>query len=68
MLIYGCSLDVVTINPDGTVKKEVLGYNLEQGERPQIVIPRKALFAVVNSHTDRNTFSLITAFTSPGYD
>ncbi|KAL4498503.1 hypothetical protein ABPG72_019621 [Tetrahymena utriculariae] len=68
VLNYGCSLEICIINEDGSITREVLGYNLEKGEKPQLTVARNTLFAVVNSHTDPNAFSLITAFNIPAYN
>ncbi|EAR97410.1 cupin domain protein, PF06172 family protein (macronuclear) [Tetrahymena thermophila SB210] len=68
VLNYGCSLEIIIINEDGSLTKEVLGYDLEKGEKPQLTVAKNTLFTVVNSHQNPNAFSLVTAFNIPAYD
>ncbi len=52
------------IEPDGEHRVEVLGAAIEQGERPQIVIPAGTLQAAV---TQGSGFALCGCTVSPGF-
>ncbi len=62
----GSPLEVYIIHPDGSLQKEILGINFEQGHTPQLLLPKGTWFAArcvnANSHT------LISCSVTPGFD
>ena len=43
-----------------------LGLNIEQGEQPQVLVPKNTIFG--SSVDEKNTFSLVGCMVSPGFD
>ena len=62
----GSSITIYSIDPAGTLHEWKLGINLEEGDRPQIIIPAGHIFGA--SVRDENSFSLIGCMVSPGFD
>ncbi|WP_332649107.1 cupin domain-containing protein [Lysinibacillus sp. 54212] len=62
----GSPLTVHIIYEDGTYEAKKLGLNIENGEAPQIVVPKNAIFG--SSVDEAHTFSLVGCMVSPGFD
>lgn len=62
----GSPLTVHIIYEDGTYEAKKLGLNIENGEAPQIVVPKNAIFG--SSVDEEHTFSLVGCMVSPGFD
>ena len=62
----GSALTVHMILEDGTYVARKLGLNIEQGEQPQVLVPKNTIFG--SSVDDENTFSLVGCMVSPGFD
>lgn len=61
---YGDPLVVHVIEPDGTYTKLSIGLDLENGQRPQAVVPAGAWFASESG----GSYSLVGCTVSPGFD
>lgn len=62
----GSSLTVHVIDENGDYKEFKLGTNLDQGEVPQVLVPKNSIFG--SSVTDQDTFSLVGCMVSPGFE
>ncbi|WP_077620475.1 cupin domain-containing protein [Bacillus sinesaloumensis] len=62
----GSSLTVHIIDEKGDYKEVNLGLQLDQGEVPQILVPKHSIFG--SSVKDKNTFSLVGCMVSPGFE
>lgn len=62
----GSALTVHMILEDGTYVAKKLGLNIEQGEQPQVLVPKNTIFG--SSVDEENTFSLVGCMVSPGFD
>lgn len=62
----GSPLTVHIIHEDGTYEAKKLGLTIENGEVPQIRVPKNAIFG--SSVDDEDTFSLVGCMVSPGFD
>lgn len=62
----GSSLTIHIIDENGLYYEKKLGLNLENGEEPQIIVPKNAIFG--SSVLSNNTFSLVGCMVSPGFD
>jgi uncharacterized protein len=62
----GSPLTVHVIEQNGDYKEWKLGLNLEQGEVPQVLVPKGTIFG--SSVMEDNTFSLVGCMVSPGFD
>ncbi|WP_141430570.1 cupin domain-containing protein [Bacillus sp. 03113] len=62
----GSPLTIHLIHPDGQYEEINLGIHLDQGEAPQILVPKGCIFGstVVKEHT----FSLVGCMVSPGFE
>jgi len=60
----GDSLTVVVLYPEGTLKKLIIGPNLECGEVLQAVVPKGAVFGSKSN----GEYSLVGCMVSPGFD
>lgn len=61
---YGSPLELVMISPQGELTRSVFGMDLENGERPQIVIPANFW----QSARSLGAFTLYGCTVSPGFD
>lgn len=62
----GESLTVHVITEDGEYHQLKLGLNIENGERPQVVVPKNSIFG---SSVDRpDSYALVGCMVSPGFD
>lgn len=62
----GTSLTVHIIQPDGIYRQEKLGLDMANGEKPQVLVEKGAIFgASVDGNGD---FSLVGCMVSPGFD
>lgn len=56
----------VHIFEDNRYRQEQLGLRMDEGESPQVFLPRKSIFAAeVN---DRDSFALMSCMVNPGFD
>ncbi|MEO4055308.1 cupin domain-containing protein [Solibacillus sp. CAU 1738] len=62
----GSPLTVHMIYPDGTYEAKKLGLNIDNGEMPQILVPKHTIFG--SSVDEANTFSLVGCMVAPGFD
>lgn len=62
----GSPLTIHVIDENGEYKAHKLGINLEQGEVPQILVPKNSIFG--SSVMDEDTFSLVGCMVSPGFE
>lgn len=62
----GSALTVHMIFPDGTYDAKKLGLRVDQGETPQVLVPKNTIFG--SSVDEENTFSLVGCMVAPGFD
>lgn len=62
----GSSLTVHVIHENGNYEEVKLGMNLDEGEVPQYLVPKNAIFG--SSVMDEDTFSLVGCMVSPGFE
>ncbi|NQX68250.1 cupin domain-containing protein [Paenibacillus alba] len=62
----GSPLTIHVIHENGSYEEVKLGLNLENGETPQYLVPKNAIFG--SSVMRNNTFSLVGCMVSPGFD
>jgi predicted cupin superfamily sugar epimerase len=62
----GSSLTVHVIDERGEYSELKLGLNIEQGEEPQVLVPKNSIFG--SSVMEEGTFSLVGCMVSPGFD
>ncbi|MEH7388635.1 cupin domain-containing protein [Bacillus sp. JJ1521] len=62
----GSSLTVHIIDESGEYKEMNLGLNLDEGEVPQVLVPKNAIFG--SSVKEENTFSLVGCMVAPGFE
>ena len=62
---FESSLEVYIIHPDGNLQKELMGSNIEAGERPQLLLPAGTWFAAKCAEQD--SFTLISCSVAPGF-
>ena len=62
----GSPLSVHMIDENGEYTEHKLGLNLENGEVPQVLVPKNTIFG--SSVKDRETFSLVGCMVSPGFE
>ncbi|WP_449538704.1 cupin domain-containing protein [Ferdinandcohnia sp. Marseille-Q9671] len=62
----GSSLTVHIIDENGEYTEAKLGLNLDQGEVPQVLVPKHSIFG--SSVKEEDTFSLVGCMVSPGFD
>ena len=60
----GCGLKVIVIE-DGVVREELLGHDVQKGQRAMVVIPKGAIFAAENLAEDG--FSFVSCMTTPQF-
>lgn len=61
----GSPLTVYMINSEGNLITEQLGLNIENGERPQILVPKNYIFGSAMNHEG---YSLVGCMVSPGFE
>ena len=62
----GSSLTVHVIDENGEYNEMKLGLDLENGERPQVLVRKNTIFG--SSVKEENTFSFVGCMVSPGFD
>lgn len=62
----GSPLTIHMIDEIGEYKEMYLGLNLENGEVPQVLVPKNTIFG--SSVMAEETFSLVGCMVSPGFD
>jgi uncharacterized protein len=62
----GSPLSVHVIDENGEYTEYKLGLDLENGEVPQVLVPKNTIFG--SSVKDRETFSLVGCMVSPGFE
>lgn len=62
----GSPLTIHMIKRDGQYEEVKLGLNLENGEIPQVVVPKGTIFG--SSVMEKHTYSLVGCMVSPGFD
>lgn len=62
----GSPLTVHVIDENGEYKEFKLGINLDEGEVPQVLVPKNSIFG--SSVTDQDAFSLVGCMVSPGFE
>jgi uncharacterized protein len=62
----GSPLSVHMIDENGEYTEYKLGLDLENGEVPQVLVPKNTIFG--SSVKDRETFSLVGCMVSPGFE
>lgn len=62
----GSPLTIHMIDESGEYKEIYLGLNLENGEVPQVLVPKNTIFG--SSVMAEETFSLVGCMVSPGFD
>ncbi|AYF54904.1 cupin domain-containing protein [Clostridium botulinum C] len=61
---YGEALTIYMISPLGELIEKQLGLNIQQGEAPQVLVPKGYIFA---SSMNKEGFSLVGCMVSPGF-
>ncbi|MGE7780431.1 cupin domain-containing protein [Peribacillus sp. NPDC097264] len=62
----GSPLTIHVIDEKGDYKESKLGINLDEGEVPQVLVPKNSIFG--SSVMDEDTFSLVGCMVSPGFE
>lgn len=62
----GSPLTIHVIHSDGEYTAHKLGLNFENGEKPQVLVPKGSIFG--SSVDQESTFSLVGCMVSPGFD
>ena len=62
----GSPLTIHVIDEKGNYKESKLGINLDEGEIPQVLVPKNSIFG--SSVRDEDTFSLVGCMVSPGFE
>lgn len=62
----GSSLLVHVIDEEGNYFEHKLGLDLENGETPQVLVPKNAIFG--SSVSENGIFSLVGCMVAPGFD
>ncbi|WP_404450246.1 cupin domain-containing protein [Sutcliffiella horikoshii] len=62
----GNSLTVHVITEAGVYVQQKLGLNLEEGERPQILVPKNSIFG--SSVDSPDSYALVGCMVSPGFE
>ena len=61
----GSPLTIYTISPEGKLTTYELGLNIENGEVPQVLVPKNYIFG---SAMNNEGFSLVGCMVSPGFE
>ncbi|WP_144510711.1 cupin domain-containing protein [Bacillus sp. FJAT-22090] len=62
----GSSLVVSVIDEAGNFTEHKLGLNIENGEIPQVLVPKNSIFG--SSVVENGSFSLVGCMVAPGFD
>jgi uncharacterized protein len=62
----GSPLSIHMIDENGVYTEQKLGLDLENGEVPQVLVPKNTIFG--SSVNDKRTFSLVGCMVSPGFE
>jgi hypothetical protein len=63
---YGVPLNVSMIDKKGILKSVKLGYEIEKGQEPQVIIPAGTIFGAYSDEI--NSYTLIGCVVTPGFD
>ncbi len=63
---YGCPMVISMIDENGTYKSVKLGLEIENGEKPQVLVSANTIFGAEPLLND--SFSLVSCMVSPGFD
>ena len=61
----GSPLTIYMISPDGKLTTEQLGLNIENGEKPQVLVPKDYIFG---SAMNNEGYALVGCMVSPGFE
>lgn len=61
----GEALTIYMISPNGELIEKHLGLNIENGESPQVLVPKNYIFG---SSMNKDGFSLVGCMVAPGFD
>ncbi|BCZ46357.1 cupin [Clostridium gelidum] len=61
----GSPLTIYMISPEGKLKTEQLGLNIENGEKPQVLVPKDYIFG---SAMNNKGYALVGCNVSPGFE
>ena len=61
----GSPLTIYMISPDGKLKTEQLGLNIENGEKPQVLVQKNYIFG---SAMNNEGYALVGCNVSPGFE
>ncbi|WP_459481838.1 cupin domain-containing protein [Clostridium saccharoperbutylacetonicum] len=61
----GSSLTIYMINPEGELITEQLGLDIENGEKPQILVPKGYIFG---SAMNNSGYALVGCMVAPGFE
>ena len=62
----GSPLLVHVIDEEGNYFEMKVGLDIENGERPQVIVPKNSIFG--SSVVEKDTYSLVGCMVSPGFD
>lgn len=62
---YGCPMVISMIDENGVYKSVKLGLDMENGEKPQILVSANTIFG---AEPLNDSFSLVSCMVSPGFD
>lgn len=62
----GSSLTVHILTPDGTYRTEHLGLDLQNGERPQVLVEKGSIFG--STVDESGSFALVGCMVAPGFE
>ncbi len=62
----GSPLSVHTISPDGEYTILKVGLNLDNGEHPQVLVPKGTIFG--STVDESNSYSFVSCAVAPGFD
>jgi len=62
----GCSVEIISISPDGTLTRTILGINLYDEQLPQHTIPAGVWFAA--KPLELLSYTLVSCSVAPGFD
>lgn len=61
----GSSLTIYMINPEGELITEQLGLDIENGEKPQVLVPKGYIFGSAMNNSD---YALVGCMVAPGFE
>jgi predicted cupin superfamily sugar epimerase len=62
----GATIEILSITPEGTIKRHLLGNRLDLGEAPQITIPANVWFAA--RIKEEKGYALVSCTVAPGFE